>query len=137
MFSGDVIELIDQINLIIGFIDKAILEGESIANFTIEDEDTSVAFGIKKLNEITTLSSIEKVSEDTLRDIYLSLVDYYKDNIGIGATMEYKEKNIQWNIAPVIADKVLVEFISPRVEDQKWFYDEIVASCAKNEKRLG
>lgn len=129
MYTGDIMEVMDFINLAIGVINRALNNGDKIANFTIEDEETSVIFGMKTLNDIEHLFSVKKVNENTLRDIYLSLVDWYKDNIGIGATMEYKNKNIQWNIAPVIGDKVLIEFISAQRIDQEWFKEELFNSA--------
>ena len=61
MYTGDIMEVMDFINLAIGVINRALNNGDKIANFTIEDEETSVIFGMKTLNDIEHLFSVKKV----------------------------------------------------------------------------
>ena len=43
----------------------------------------------------------------------------------IGATSQFKDGEVTWNLAPVIGNNTLIEFISPDKKDQEWFYEQI------------
>ncbi len=121
---NDVVKFMDNINTIIVFIENA-LKRDDISNIKIEDYGDSLAFIITRGERDVVIENIEKYDEDTLRVIYLSIADHFRGRMEIGATSIFTEKNVIWNLAPVIDNKVLVEFISGDEKDQKWFFEEI------------
>ncbi len=130
MYSNDYYELMDKINLVINYIENALLAQNQIVNFVLEDKGLVMEFAFKDVSKKQTLLQIRKASEESFKDMYASLMDHF-NNPPLGATMEYKNKKAVWNLAPVIADKVLLEFVSPKEEDQKWFYEELVKSTTQ------
>lgn len=60
-----------------------------------------------------------------MKVIYASIVAKYKQHMEIGATSQFKDGEVTWNLAPVIGNNTLIEFISPDKKDQEWFYEQI------------
>ena len=135
MYTNDFYEILAKTNLIITYIENALLAEDRIVNFTLEDKGYEMVFGFKKDGYVQPLTIIRKASETSLNDVYEALMSHFEACTELGSTMEYKDKQVIFNLAPVFADKVLLEIISPKAEDQKWFYEELVKST-QTEKGL-
>ena len=79
----------------------------------------------KKWSINTCQNEQECVHFNSLKVIYASIAAKYERQMEIGATSTFGKGEVTWNLAPVIADKTLIEFISPAKKDQKWFYEEL------------
>lgn len=119
--------LMDNINTIITFIEKALLE-DNITNYKLESINNIIKFSLKKYTEDINIIDINNIDIDTLKVIYMSIAAKYQENMQIGATSEYKDNKTKWNLAPVIDDKVLIEFSSDTTQDQEWIQEEIINS---------
>ncbi len=124
MYSNDVIKFMDDINTIMTFIEGS-LRGEEIVNYRIKDLGNVIDFSILRRSYDVSLGRINKIDENSLRDIYDAIYAQYQGRMEIGATCSFKGKDVVWNLAPVIGEKTLVEFMSPLEKDQQWFYQEI------------
>ncbi len=127
METKDIVIFMDNINTVISFIESS-LKSEELCVFRLKDVGDEIRFTIQRGKYDVPIEEIADYGEDTLRIIYASIAAKYQHRMEIGSTMEYKDKEIQWNLAPVIADKTLVEFISSKEKDQKWFYEELEKS---------
>lgn len=125
METVDIIKFMDSINTIMNFIESA-LRMDEIVNFGLEDTGDVIKFFIRRGNHNIQCEDIVKVDEDSLKVIYASIAAKYSNNMNIGATSTFKNGEVTWNLAPVIGENTLVEFISNDEKDQKWFHEEIV-----------
>ena len=124
MLSLDVEKFMDGINTIMTFVNKS-LNGTDIYNYVLEDAGNKIKFYVVRKNHNVLLNEVDKIAEDSLRVIYLSLKQKYGDRIEIGSTVTFTDSEILWNLAPVIGNNVLVEFVSNDSKDQEWFYKEL------------
>ncbi len=125
--STDIVKFMDRINVILSFVEES-LKREDISNLKIEDYGDSIAFILARGKHDVVCEKFEKIDDDSLKTIYDSLAEYYQGRIEIGATSTFAGSNVMWNLAPVIDDKLLIEFISGTEKNQKWFYEEMVNS---------
>ena len=124
METRDIIKFMDNINTVMSFIESA-LRMDEIVNFKLEDLGETIRFSIQRGHHNILVEEIVKMDDDSLRVIYAAISAKYGRRMEIGATSTFKGKDVTWNLAPVIGDNTLIEFISPKEEDQKWFYEEI------------
>jgi hypothetical protein len=128
MYTKNYYELMDKINVVINHIERALLAQEQVVNFTLEDQEDKIIFGFKKEDLIQHLLLIPKADENSLKEIYSAMVGYYENCVKVGSITSYRNFAIQWELTPVIGDKVMVEVISTRPEDQRWFAEEMLKS---------
>lgn len=126
MANTDVIKFMDGINSIINFLEQALQKPEQIINFQIEDIGDIIRFSLKRYKYDVSLLDIPKMDEDSLRIIYSSIIEKYNDSYNLGATSTFNKEGVTWNLAPIIGENTLVEFVSKNEKDQTWFYDELV-----------
>lgn len=124
METTDIIKFMDNINTVMSFIEGA-LRMDEIVHFKLEDLGEIIKFSIQRGHHNILCEEIVKMDEDSLRVIYAAIAAKYDRRMEIGALSTFKNQEVTWNLAPVIADKALVEFISPLEKDQQWFYEEI------------
>ena len=125
MYSNDVIKFMDDINTVMSFIEGA-LKSTDIINYRLTDKGSSIDFSVLRKSHDVLLSRIAKTSEDSLRDIFEAIEAKYQTIMEIGATcFNVGKKEITWNLAPVLGNNTLIEFISPKDKDQQWFYEKI------------
>lgn len=127
MKAQNYLNLMDSINVIISFINKSLKE-EGITCYRLQDLGEKIRFSINATSQNINIVEIANV-EDALRLIYDSLAFVFPERINIGATSEFKNNKVTWNLAPVIDEKVMIEFMSPKEKDQEWFYSELDNSC--------
>lgn len=128
MYTKNYCELLEKINVVINHIERALLAQDPAVNFTLEDHDDTISFGFKKDGLIQHLLLIPKADENSLKEVYDALISYYENCVKVGSITGYRNFTIQWELTPVIGDKVMVEVISTRPEDQKWFAEEMLKS---------
>ncbi len=125
--EANYLRLMDSINVIISFIDRSLKE-EGITCFRLQDLGEIIRFSLNKYSQDVDIMEIAN-AEDALRLIYDSIASIYPERIEVGATTSFKGKQVDWHLAPVIDQKVMIEFMSPKEKDQEWFYAEVDNSC--------
>ena len=134
MKTKNIIKFMDDINTVINFIEGAIRMDE-IVNFRLEDKGEIIRFSIQRGHHDILCAEITKMDEDSLQVIYAAIAAKYQKNMEIGATSEFHGKEVTWNLAPVINDNTLIEFVSSHKKDQKWFYEELERSTKEKGPR--
>jgi len=124
MYTNDVVKFMDDINTVLSFIASA-LNLDEIVNFRLEDQGDKIAFYIQRGDYKVDCASIRKLDAESLKVIYASIVAKYKQHMEVGATSLFENGEVTWNLAPVIGNNTLIEFISSDKKDQEWFYEEI------------
>ena len=124
MKTKDIIKFMDSINNVISFIEGA-LRMDEIVNFRLEDQGDIIRFSIQRGHHNILCEEIAKIDDNSLKVIYAAIAAKYERQMEIGATSTFGKGEVTWNLAPVIADKTLIEFMSPAKKDQKWFYEEL------------
>lgn len=126
------IEFMNNINYVLEFIDGS-FDMEEFMFYKLEDLGEYIQFSIQKGKYNIPVEEIVKIGEDSLRLIYAAIAAKYERQMEIGSTMDYKNGQVTWHLAPVLRDKLLVQFSSPYPKDQEWFYQEL----ERNTKQKG
>ena len=118
------IRLMNDINTVLSFIDGC-LQYDEIYNLRLKDVGDEIHFTIQRGKYDVPVEEISKLDENTMRMLYAAIAARYSGHIELGATMERKNGDIIWNLAPVIGDRTMIELISGDPKDQEWFYEEL------------
>jgi hypothetical protein len=124
METRSAIRFMNDINTVLSFIDGC-LQYDEIYNLKLRDVGDEIHFTIQRGKYDVPVEEISKLDENTMRMLYAAIAARYSGHIELGATMERKNGDIIWNLAPVIGDRTMIELISGDPKDQEWFYEEL------------